>query len=84
MGKTLKALKQAVKAGVAAAREPVPELDRYIIGEKPLLCLRCGGGLFKRNATISLLPDFEGDALECARCSHVEIFAKKGVVKVAV
>lgn len=81
MNKTLKSLKRAVDAGLKAASEPVEERHKYRAAGKPVLCSHCGGSIFESGPTVA--PMLLGKAIQCVRCSHLEIFGKDMLVEVA-
>ena len=71
--KTVKSLKRAVKAGMEAASKPIPEERKYRVKGKMVKCSHCSGALFKWGSAFA--PMIVGLALQCAICSHLEIFA---------
>ena len=80
VNKTLKSLKRAVDAGSKAASEPVEERHKYRAAGKPVLCSHCGGSIFESGPIFEV---FLGRAIQCVRCSHLEIFGKDTLVEVA-
>jgi hypothetical protein len=82
VNKTFKTLKRAVDAGLKAAAEPAEEeRHKYKAAGKPVLCSHCGGSIFAAGPAFT--PILIGKAIQCVRCSHLEIFAKDILVQVA-
>jgi DNA-directed RNA polymerase subunit RPC12/RpoP len=80
MSKTLRSLRRAVKAGVEAASQPIPEHAKYRIGDRPVRCSQCGGDTFEQAPPFTDM--FVGPAIQCVRCSHLEIFGKRVLIEV--
>jgi hypothetical protein len=73
--KTIKAIRRGVEAALA---KPSPR--KYEAAGKVIVCSHCGGKKFSpyhltKSATDGMLHDQH--ALECAACSHLELFAKE-------
>ena len=66
-------LKRAVKVGMEAASKPIPNERMYRVKGKLVKGSHCGGELFEWGPAFSYL--MVGRALQCAKCSHLEIFA---------
>ena len=71
--KTVRSLKRAVKAGMEGASTPIPKERRYRVAGKIVKCSHCSGELFEWGPAFA--PMIVGLALQCAKCSHLEIFA---------
>ena len=81
MGNTLRSLKRAVQAGVEAAKQPITEQARYKVGDRVVRCSQCEGDTFIAGPPFA--PLFVGVAIECARCSHLELFGKGALIAVS-
>ena len=75
-------MKRAVDAGLKAAAEPVEERHKYKALGKPVICSHCGGSIFEMGPILA--PLVLGRAIQCVRCSHLEIFGKDILVEVAI
>jgi hypothetical protein len=82
MGKTLTSLRRAVKAGVKAASQPIPKHKKYRVDGQRVLCSHCAGEIFEDAPVFTDM--FVGPAIQCVRCSHIELFGKRALVEDAV
>lgn len=80
MGKTIRSIRRAVEAGIAASKEPVPSVWRYRVGDRVIKCSQCGSELFEAGPAFA--PMFLGVAIQCLECSHLEFFGKDVLTQV--
>ena len=74
MRNTIRAVQKAVKAGIKAASEPFRP-TQYQVGSTRVVCSQCNNDQFELGGSLSLPLLIH--ALQCSKCSHIELFANE-------